>query len=100
MQRYACLNLCSPESGYGGIQSLIQKDEDRLALKRQKNREKKRRSKARKAIAKQEAKALAADAAMVKKEGEAMGEASVDDDISIFGLDIGKCKLDDNEVRY
>ena len=79
---------------YGGMQ----KDEERLALKRQKNRERKRRSKARKAIAKQEAKALAADAEMVKKEGEAMGEASVDD-ISTVGLDIGKCKLD-KEVSY
>ena len=83
MQRYACLNLCSPESGYGGIQSLIQKDEDRLALKRQKNREKKRRSKVRKAIAKQEAKALAADA-MVKKEEE-------------VNVDEVNCAVDENQ---
>ena len=92
MQRYACLNLFSPESGYGGKQ----KDEDRLALKRQKNREKKRRSRARKAIAKQEAKALAADA-MVKKEEE-VKEANVDN-ICIGGLSIGKSELDTNEVR-
>ena len=52
-----------------------------------------------------ETKALAADtesriAAMVKKEEDAMGEASVDD-IGINGLDIGgKCELDASEVRY
>ena len=39
-----------------------------------------------------------ADAAMVKKEEDAMGEASVDD-ICIIGLDIGKCELD-KEVSY
>ena len=33
-----------------------------------------------------------------KKEEETK-EANVDD-ISTIGLDIGKCKLDDNEVRY
>lgn len=85
MQRYACLD-------YSGIQ----KDEDRLALKRQKDRERKRRGRARKAIAKQEAKALAADA-MVKKEEEV--EANVDN-ICIGGLSIGKSELDTNEVRY
>jgi len=94
MQRYACLDLNKLGLDYGGIQ----KDEERLALKRQKDRERKRRSKARKAIAKQEAKALAADAEMAKKEGEAMGEASADD-IFIGGLNIGKCELD-KEVSY
>ena len=92
MQRYACLDLNKLGLDYGGIQ----KDEDRLALKRQKDRERKRRGRARKAIAKQEAKALAADA-MVKKEEEV--EANVDN-ICIGGLSIGKSELDTNEVRY
>jgi len=93
-------NLKSPPEALtlSSSTSLQQKDEDRLALKRQKDRERKRRGRARKAIAKQEAKALAADAAMVKKEGEAMGEASVDD-IFNGGLNIGKCELD-KEVSY
>ena len=84
------LTLSSPTS-------LQQKDEDRLALKRQKDRERKRRGRARKAIAKQEAKALAADA-IVKKEEE-VKEANVDN-ICIGGLSIGKSELDTNEVRY
>ena len=35
----------------------------------------------------------------LEKKEEETEEANVDD-ISTFGLDIGKCKLDDNEVRY
>jgi len=49
-----------------------------------------------------ETKKLAADLESriaAKKEEDAMGEASVDD-IGINGLDVGKCKLDANEVRY
>ena len=75
MQSYACLDLNKLGLDYGGIQ----KDEDRLALKRQKNREKKRRSKARKAIAKQEAKALAADAMVKTKEREDEEETAPSD---------------------
>ena len=35
----------------------------------------------------------------LEKKEEETKEANVDD-ISTIGLDIGKCKLDDNEVRY